>query len=69
MSYAEKLAMAQAIAANARPRAQERRDRTADNEIVREALRREQNVIAARAVEGYANKYLTPRRLRMQAVA
>ena len=70
MSYAERLERARQIAADARPRVQERRDRNADNEIVREALRREQNVIAARAVEGYARKYLQPKmRLRLKVAA
>jgi hypothetical protein len=68
MNYAEKLARAMDIAKDAQPRVQERRDRTADNEIVREALRREQKSIAARAVEGYSNKYLAPRRS-LKAVA
>ena len=70
MTYAEKLQRAQAIAADARPRVQERKDRQADNEIVRGALLREQNEIAARAVEGYARKYLGPKlRLRLKEAA
>jgi hypothetical protein len=63
-----KLARAQAIAAEARPRVQERKDRLADNGIVHAALLREQNAIAARAVLGYYLKYIRPNQ-RMRAVA
>ena len=70
MTYEQKLQRARQIAADARPRVQERKDRQADNQIVRGALLREQNEIAARAVDGYARKYLQPKmRLRLKAAA
>lgn len=69
MTHDQKLHRARQIAADARPRVQERRDRAADNELVREALRREQNAIAAHAVAGYARKYLTPKRQGLKVAA